>query len=80
MPVSNKAYGFSLKTEVFNFSVEENCDFGPSTLIKFGSHEFATIEDLRTVICKRIADLRTQRKDITPNVINTRLTCTLVGR
>jgi hypothetical protein len=61
-PITNKAEGiFSSPSQVYHFTVEEAMDYGPSTVIKFGSSQLSVLEDLRMLISQKITDMRSQR-------------------
>jgi hypothetical protein len=54
-PITQKAYGLFASTQTYTFKVEEQRDYGPATVVKFGAPAMSMLEDLRAAINDQIA-------------------------
>jgi len=53
-PINQKDYGLFASAHTYNFKVEEQRDYGPAILIKFGAPSMSMLEDLRAAINDQI--------------------------
>lgn len=53
-PINQKDYGLFASSHTYNFKVEEQRDYGPAVLVKFGAPSMSMLEDLRAAINDQI--------------------------
>jgi len=59
-PVTQKNYGLASKRVLYHFKVEEQKDYGPAVLIKFGADELSLLEDLHDMISSKIDEMKAE--------------------
>lgn len=57
-PVTQKNYSVTSQRMLYHFTVEEQRDYGPAVLVKFGAEEFSVLEDLRGSISSKIQEAK----------------------
>ena len=58
--MSQKNYGLASQRVLYHFKVEEQKDYGPAVLIKFGADELSLLEDLQDLISSKIDEMKAE--------------------